>query len=338
MSDSAVQFFFLLVKAILWVAVGVGMVPFIIYFERKFAGFFQSRVGPTYAGPWGSLQSFGDMAKLLSKEDLTPDTADKPVFRLAPYILFVPGFLVMALVPFGALGKDIFGYQVDLVIADFDAGVIMFLALGSIAVYGIVFAGWASNNHWSLLGGLRQGAQMISYELSMGLALVGVILVSNSLNFSEIVRGQSGNFWHWYFIPQIVSFAIFFVASIAELNRAPFDLAEAEQELVAGHLTEYSGMRWGLFQFGEYVNMVVMSAVIATLFFGGYKAPFTFLEFVPGFMWLLAKVLFFIFMYMWIRWTLPRYRYNQLMDIGWKIFLPLAIANLAVTAIIVSVV
>src|SRR5665811_1259586 len=166
-----IEFVFLVVKAVLWVAVGVGMVPFLIYFERKFAGFFQSRMGPTYAGPWGSLQSFGDMAKLLSKEDLIPETADKPVFRLAPYILFIPGFVVMAMVPFGALGKDIFGYQVDLVIANFDAGVIMFLALGSIAVYGIVFAGWASNNHWSLLGGLRQGAQMISYELSMGLAL-----------------------------------------------------------------------------------------------------------------------------------------------------------------------
>lgn len=332
------DFIFLLIKAVLWVAVGVGMVPFLIYFERKFAGFFQSRMGPTYAGPWGSLQSFGDMAKLLSKEDLIPETADKPVFRLAPYILFIPGFVIMALVPFGALGKHIFGYHVDLVIANFDAGVIMFLALGSIAVYGIVFAGWASNNHWSLLGGLRQGAQMISYELSMGLALVGVILMAGSLNFSQIVQGQSGNFWHWYFIPQIVSFVIFFVASIAELNRAPFDLAEAEQELVAGHMTEYSGMRWGLFMFGEYVNMVVMSSVIATLFFGGFKAPFTFLDFVPGFVWLLAKMLFFIFMYMWIRWTLPRYRYNQLMDIGWKIFLPLAIANLAVTAIIVSVV
>ena len=337
MSDHAVQFIFLLIKAILWVAVGVGMVPFIIYFERKFAGFFQSRVGPNYAGPYGVLQSFGDMAKLLSKEDLTPEWSDKPVFRLAPYILFVPGFLVMALVPFGSTLK-IGSHEINLVIANFDAGVLMFLALGSIAVYGIVFAGWASNNHWSLLGGLRQGAQMISYELAMGLALVGVLLTANSLNFQQIVAGQSGNFWNWYFIPQIVAFVIFFVASIAELNRAPFDLAEAEQELVAGHMTEYSGMRWGLFMFGEYVNMVVMSAVIATLFFGGYKAPFTALDFIPGFIWLVGKVLFFIFMYMWIRWTLPRYRYNQLMDIGWKVFLPIAIANLAVTAYIVSVV
>ncbi|MBU2601560.1 MAG: NADH-quinone oxidoreductase subunit NuoH [Actinobacteria bacterium] len=331
------DFIFLLIKAILWVAVGVGMVPFIIYFERKFAGFFQSRMGPTYAGPWGVLQSFGDMAKLLSKEDLIPDWADKPVFRLAPYILFVPAFIVMALIPFGPMGVEIFGYTVDLVIADFDAGVLLFLALGTVAVYGIVFAGWASNNHWSLLGSLRSGAQMVSYEISMGLALVGLIILSGSLSFVDIVDGQAGNFWNWYFIPQIVGFVIFYVASIAELNRAPFDLAEAEQELVAGHMTEYTGMRWGLFMFGEYVNMVVVSAVMATLFFGGWRAPFEALDFIPGFIWLVGKVLFFVFMYMWIRWTLPRYRYNQLMDIGWKIFLPLAIANLAVTALIVSV-
>ena len=233
---------------------------------------------------------------------------------------------------------SIFGHHVDLVIANFDAGAIMFLALGSIAVYGIVFAGWASNNHWSLLGSLRSGAQMVSYEISMGLALVGIFIMAGSVNFVEIVDGQAGNFWDWYFIPQIVGFVIFFVASIAELNRAPFDLAEAEQELVAGHMTEYSGMRWGIFMFGEYVNMVVVSAVIATLFFGGWRPPFEVLEFIPGFIWLVGKVLFFIFMYMWIRWTLPRYRYNQLMDIGWKVFLPLAIANLAVTALIVSVV
>ncbi|HZJ03002.1 MAG TPA: NADH-quinone oxidoreductase subunit NuoH [Thermoleophilia bacterium] len=329
---------FLVVKGVLWVVVAVGMVPFIIYFERKFAGFFQSRVGPTYAGPFGALQSFGDMAKLLSKEDLIPDWADKPVFRIAPYILFVPAFVTMALIPFGPMGVSIFGHKVDLVIANFDAGAIMFLALGSIAVYGIVFAGWASNNHWSLLGSLRSGAQMVSYEISMGLALVGLFIMAGSVSFVGIVDAQAGNFWNWNFIPQIVGFAIFFVASIAELNRAPFDLAEAEQELVAGHMTEYTGMRWGIFMFGEYVNMVVVSAVIATLFFGGWRPPFEALEFIPGFIWLVGKVLFFVFMYMWIRWTLPRYRYNQLMDIGWKVFLPLALANLVVTALIVSVV
>jgi NADH-quinone oxidoreductase subunit H len=332
------DFIFLVIKGVLWVAVAVGMVPFIIYFERKFAGFFQSRVGPTYAGPGGILQSFGDMAKLLSKEDLTPAGADKWVFRIAPYIMFVPAFITMTVIPFGPMNVDIFGYEVDLVMADFDAGLILFLALSGISVYGIVFGGWASNNNWSLLGSLRSGAQMISYELAMGLSIVGLIVMANSLNMISIVDEQAGDFWNWFFIPQIVGFLIFFVASIAELNRAPFDLAEAEQELVAGFMTEYTGMRWGLYMFGEYVAMVVMSAIIATLYFGGWRAPFEFLDFVPGFIWLIGKVLFFIFIYMWIRWTLPRYRYNQLMDIGWKIFLPLAIANLAVTAIIVSVV
>ncbi|GAB4242514.1 MAG: NADH-quinone oxidoreductase subunit NuoH [Thermoleophilia bacterium] len=332
------EFIFLVIKAILFIAVAVGMVPFLIYFERKFAGFFQSRVGPTYAGPAGALQSFGDMAKLLSKEDLIPERADKFVFRIAPYILFVPGFVAMTLIPFGPMGVDIFGYEVDLVMANFEAGVLLYLALGSLAVYGVVFGGWASNNNWALLGALRSGAQMISYELALGLSVIGVVVMANTLSFVDIVDKQAGNFWNWYFIPQIVAFGIFFVASIAELNRDPFNLAEAEQELVAGYMTEYSGMRWGLFMFGEYVNMVIMSAVISTLFFGGWRAPLEVLDFIPGFIWLVGKVLFFVFLYMWIRWTLPRYRYNQLMNIGWKVFLPLAIVNLVVTAFIVSVV
>jgi NADH-quinone oxidoreductase subunit H len=181
-------------------------------------------------------------------------------------------------------------------------------------------------------------AQMVSYEISMGLSLIGLLIMASSLSFVTIVDKQAGGFWHWYFIPQIVGFLIFYVSSVAELNRAPFDLAEGEQELVAGFMTEYTGMRWGLYMFGEYVNMVVVSGVIASLFLGGWRAPLDQLDFVPGFIWLIGKVLFLIFIYMWVRWTLPRYRYNQLMDIGWKIFLPLAILNLAVTAIIVSVV
>jgi len=181
------EFIILIIKLILIIAVAVGMVPFLIFFERKFAGFFQSRMGPTYAGPWGSLQSFGDMAKLMSKEDLVPAAADGPVFRIAPYILFVPAFVSMTLIPFGPMDVDIFGYNVDLVVSSFDAGVIMFLALGSLAVYGPVLGGWASNNNWALLGALRSGAQMVSYEISMGLAVVGVIVMANTLNFVDIV-------------------------------------------------------------------------------------------------------------------------------------------------------
>jgi NADH-quinone oxidoreductase subunit H len=340
MSDPVAQLIFLIIKAILMPLLIVLMVAFVIFFERKFAGFFASRVGPTYLGPWGSLQSFGDIAKLLSKEDLIPVRSDKPVFRLAPYIAFLPAFLVMAVLPFGPVGGEanLFGHRFDYVIANFDAGLVLFLAMGALAVYGVVLAGWSSNSNYSLLGGLRAGAQMISYELAMGFSVVGVMLMAGSMNLVDIVDAQAGNFWDWYFIPQIVGGLVFFIGTIAELSRTPFDLAEAEQELVAGHLTEYSGMRWGMFYFAEYVNLVVVSALVCTLYLGGWRAPLEALDFIPGPIWLFLKICFVIFLYMWVRWTIFRYRYNQLMSIGWKVLLPLSIANLAVTAIVVSVV
>jgi NADH-quinone oxidoreductase subunit H len=340
MSDPIAQLIFLIIKAVMVPMIIVLMVAFIIYFERKFAGFFQGRVGPTYLGPWGAFQSFGDIFKLISKEDIIPEKSDKPVFRLAPYLIFVPAFLVMAVLPFGPVGGEpnLFGYRFDYVIANFDSGVVLFLAMGAMAVYGVVLAGWSSGGSFSLLGGLRAGAQMISYELAMGFAVVGVMLMAGSMSLVEIVDAQAGNFWHWYFIPQVVGGLIFFIGTLAELNRTPFDLAEAEQELVAGYLTEYSGMRWGLFMFAEYVNMVVVSGIVSTLYFGGWRSPLEVLDFIPGPIWLFIKICFFIFLYMWVRWTIFRYRYNQLMSIGWKILLPLSIVNLAVTAIIVSVV
>jgi NADH-quinone oxidoreductase subunit H len=340
MSDPIAQLIFLIIKAVLMPVLIVLMVAFIIFFERKFAGFFQGRVGPTYLGPWGSFQSFGDIIKLLSKEDLIPSRADKPVFRLAPYIIFIPAFLAMAMLPFGPVGGEpnLFGHRFDYVIANFDAGLVLFLALGAIAVYGVVLAGWSSNSNFSLLGGLRAGAQMISYELAMGFSVVGVMLMANSMNLVDIVDGQSGNFWNWYFIPQVVGGLIFFIATLAELNRTPFDLAEAEQELVAGYLTEYSGMRFGLFFFAEYVNLVVISGIVSTLYFGGWRAPLEVLAFIPGPIWLFVKICALVFLYMWVRWTIFRYRYNQLMSVGWKVLLPLSIVNLVVTAIVVSVV
>ncbi len=339
MSDAVVQLLFLIIKALLMSLIIVTMVAFIIYFERKFAGFFQSRVGPTYLGPWGSLQSFGDILKLLSKEDLIPEQADRWVFRLAPYLIFVPAFLVMAVLPFGPVGGEpnLFGYRFDYVIANFDSGLVLFLAMGAVAVYGVVLAGWSSNNHFSLLGGLRAGAQMISYELAMGFSLVGVMLMAGSTNLVTIVDYQAGGFWSWLFIPQVVGGLVFFVATLAELNRTPFDLAEAEQELVAGYLTEYSGMRWGLFMFAEYVNLLVVSGIVATLYFGGWRAPLAVLDFIPGPIWLFLKICVLIFIYMWVRWTIFRYRYNQLMSIGWKVLLPLSLANLVVTAVVVNI-
>ncbi len=340
MSDPVAELVFLIIKAILMPVIIILMVAFAIYFERKFAGFFAGRVGPTYLGPWGSLQSFGDVFKLISKEDVIPSRSDKLVFKLAPYIAFVPAFLVMAVIPFGSVGGEanLFGYRFDYVISSFDTGLVLFLAMGAIGVYGVVLAGWSSNNNYSLLGGLRAGAQMISYELAMGFSVAGVMLMAGSMNLVDIVDGQAGAFWDWYWIPQIVGGVILFVASIAELNRTPFDLAEAEQELVAGHLTEYSGMRWGMFYLAEYVNMIVVSAIVSTLYLGGWRAPFESWNVIPGPIWLFIKICFLIFIYMWIRWTIIRYRYNQLMSIGWKVLLPLSIANLVVTAIVISVV
>jgi NADH-quinone oxidoreductase subunit H len=336
MSEPVVQLIFLIIKAVVMPLLIVLIVAFAIFFERKFAGFFAGRVGPTYLGPWGSLQSFGDIFKLLSKEDVIPTRADKPVFKLAPYVAFVPVFLVMAVLPFGPVGGEpnLFGHRFDYVIANFDSGLVLFLAMGALAFYGVVLAGWSSNSSYSLLGGLRAGAQMISYELAMGFSVVGVMLTAGSLGLDA----QAGNFWDWYFIPQIVGGIVFFIATIAELNRTPFDLAEAEQEIVAGYLTEYSGMRWGMFYFAEYVNMVVVSAIASTLYFGGWRAPLEVLDFIPGPIWLFLKICGFMFLYMWIRWTIIRYRYNQLMSIGWKVLLPISLANLVVTAIVVGLV
>jgi len=340
MSDEIAQLIFLVIKAILFPVLVLMMVAFAIYFERKFAGFFAGRVGPTYVGPFGAFQSFMDIFKLLSKEDITPMGADKRIYKLAPYIAFLPAFFVMSVIPFGPVGGEpnLFGYRFDYVIANFDAALVLFLAMGSLAVYGVVLAGWSSNNKYSLLGGLRAGAQMISYELAMSFSVVGVMLMAGSMNIVEVVNGQEGNFWNWYFIPQVVGGLVFFVASIAELNRTPFDLPEAEQELVAGHLTEYSGMRWGMFYLAEYVNLIMVSGLISTLYFGGWRAPLEVLDFIPGPIWLFLKIIFFIFIYMWVRWTIIRYRYNQLMSIGWKVLLPLSLANLVVTAIVISAV
>ena len=226
------------------------MVAFTIYFERKFAGFFQGRVGPTYLGPWGSLAVVRRHLQAHLERGRDPRPRRQAGLPLAPYIIFMPAFLVMAVLPFGPVTEEtpnLFGYQFDYVIANFDTGLVLFLAMGAIAVYGVVLAGWSSNSNYSLLGGLRAGAQMISYELAMGFSVVGVMLMAGSLNLVDIVDGQAGDFWDWYFIPQMVGGLIFFIATMAELNRTPFDLAEAEQELVAGYLTEYSGMRWGMF-------------------------------------------------------------------------------------------
>ena len=304
--------------------------------ERKVAAFLQQRLGPYRVGPWGVLQPLADVVKLMFKEELRPAAADKWLFALAPIISAAAAFSAFAVVPFGA-ATTLFGLldePMPLQVADVNVAVLVIFAIASMSVYGIVLAGWSSNSKYSLLGGLRSSAQMISYELSYGLALASVLLVANSLSLTEIVNGQSGTWLgfvpRWYLFLQPVAFFVFLTAGIAETNRAPFDFPEAEQELVAGYHTEYSSMSFAMFFLAEYINMVTVSAVATDLFLGGWHGPF--LPESLGWIWFLIKVSAILFFYVWMRWTLPRYRYDQLMAFGWKMLLPLATVNLIVTA------
>ncbi len=308
----------------------------LVLMERKVAAFVQQRLGPYRVGPWGALQPLADIIKLVMKEELRPKTADKFLFYLAPILCAVAAFAAFAVVPFGA-DTDFFGLldePIKLMAADVNVGLLVIFAITSMGVYGIVLAGWASNSKYSLLGGLRSSAQMISYELSYGLSLAAVIMLAGSLSLRDIVNQQDG-YWfgfipQWYVFLQPLGFFIFMVAGVAETNRAPFDFPEAEQELVAGYHTEYSSMTFALFFMAEYINMVTVSAVATNLFLGGWHGPF--LPEWLGWVWFLVKVFLLLFFYIWMRWTLPRYRYDHLMEFGWKWLLPAAVINLLVTA------
>jgi NADH-quinone oxidoreductase subunit H len=308
----------------------------LVYMERKVAAFAQQRLGPYRVGPHGLLQPLADIIKLIFKEELRPKAADIPLFYLAPILSAIAAFASFAVVPFGAR-TDFFGLlpePINLQVADINVALLVIFAIASMGVYGIVLAGWASNSKYSLLGGLRSSAQMISYELSYGMALATVILMAGSLSLREIVDQQSGTWWYviprWYVFLQPVSFLVYMIAGVAETNRAPFDFPEAEQELVAGYHTEYSSMSFALFFLAEYVNMVTVSAVATNLFLGGWHGPL--LPEWLGWIWFLVKVFALLFFYIWMRWTLPRYRYDQLMNFGWKYLLPVAAINLLVTA------
>ena len=304
--------------------------------ERKVAAFLQQRLGPYLVGPWGILQPLADVIKLMFKEELRPAAADKWLFALAPIISAAAAFSAFAVVPFGA-ETTLFGLldqPLRLQVADVNVAILVIFAIASMGVYGIVLAGWSSNSKYSLLGGLRSSAQMISYELSYGLSLASVLVVANSLSLTQIVNGQSGAWLgflpRWYVFIQPVAFLVFLTAGIAETNRAPFDFPEAVQELVAGDHTEYSSMSFAMFFLAEYINMVTVSAVATDLFLGGWHGPF--LPVSLGWIWFLLKVAAILFFYVWMRWTLPRYRYDQLMAFGWKVLLPVATINLLVTA------
>ena len=329
-----------LLKVVVVFVVGLVVTMFMVWFERKVISGMQNRIGPNKAGPFGLLQTLADGIKLFFKEDLLPERADKFVFRLAPFLAFVPAFLVWSIIPLGgdfSNGKDggvtLFGHRTFLQLADPPIGVLLLLALSSVAVYGIMLAGWSSGSKYPLLGSVRASAQMVSYEAALGLSIGAVLLIAGTLSTNGIVIAQN-SFSKWHLIATgVVPFVIFLIAATAELNRPPFDLVEAEQELVGGFNTEYSSLRFALFFLAEFMNTVTMSGVIVTLFFGGPQ-PLKFdigsihfsgdlhLGFLNGTVWFIAKVLVFLYVYVWFRATLPRLRYDQLMNLGWKVLIP----------------
>jgi NADH-quinone oxidoreductase subunit H len=323
------------IKSIVIITIVLGGFAYLTLFERRILARIQVRIGPNRAGPFGLLQPVADGIKLLFKEEFIPDRADKVVFVLAPVLTVVPALILLAVIPFGP-DISLFGKSFSQSLAgDVNVGVLYIMAIASIAVYGITLAGWSSNNKYALMGGLRSAAQMVSYELVLGLAFVGPILLAETMSLHEIIQSQRSL---WYIVIQPIGFLLFLVASIAEVNRAPFDMPEAEQELTAGYHAEYSGMKFALFFMAEYGKMIVVSFIAATLFLGGYLGPF-----VDQFPWLgpiylAVKVVVILFLMVWVRATWPRIRYDRLMALGWKVLLPLAIANVVVTAILIVLV
>jgi len=325
-------------KVVLLVAVVPAIVGFVIVLaERRLMGFMQARLGPNRVGPKGTLQGLADLLKLVTKEDITPSGAEKAVHFLSPVLSVIPALTALALIPFGPTLRLSRTVSTPLYVTDVNVGLLFLLAITSIGVYGIILGGWSSNNKYSLLGGLRSAAQLVSYEVPMGLALVSVLLMTRSLSLVEIVQRQE-RIHLWFVFPGLVAFFLYFVAGVAETNRNPFDLPEAESELVSGFNTEYSGVKFAFFFLGEYTAMIVISCVAATVFLGGWLRPFpsvkalAFLDVVPPAIWFLIKTGFFLFAYIWFRSTFPRYRFDQLMALGWKWMIPLALVNIVVVA------
>jgi NADH-quinone oxidoreductase subunit H len=309
-------------------------VAYVTMAERKVIGYMQGRIGPNRVGPFGLLQPIADVLKLLFKEVIMPSRANKYLFVIAPMLAIMPALAAWAVIPF----------MPGFVVANINAGVLYVFAMTSLGVYGILVGGWASNSKYALLGALRSAAQVVSYEIALGFALVGVMLASGTMNLQALVLKQSGGLWHWYFLPLFPLFIVYWIASVAETNRAPFDVAEGESEIVAGFHVEYSGMAFAIFFLAEYTNMILVSALASILFFGGWLSPFEgvpvlgpLFAFVPGIFWLLLKMSFFIFLYFWLRATFPRYRYDQIMHLGWKVLIPVTLVWLVVVAVAVLV-
>ena len=321
---------FLVITAIKVVVVVLAVLTACAYatwLERKFVARLQHRIGPNVAGPFGLLQPIADAVKLAFKEDIVPERAERVTYALAPLVAFIPAMLSIAVIPFGDT-VTIMGRQIDMVISDLNVGILFIFAITSLGVYGIVLAGWSSGSKYSLLGGIRSSAQMVSYEIAYGLSIIGVLLIAQTLSMKELVA-QQASFFDWYIFRQPVGFVLFVICAIAETNRAPFDMPEAESELVGGYHTEYSSLRFAMFFIGEYANMVTVAAVVTTIFLGGWQGPI-----LPPVVWFGIKVFLFMAFYVWVRGTLPRFRYDQLMNFGWKVLFPLALVNVVVTALI----
>ena len=326
---------------IVWIALKVLciVIPLILvvayytYAERKVIGYMQDRLGPNRVGSFGLLQPIVDALKLFLKEIIVPSKSNRYLFFVAPLLAFAPAYAAWAVVPF----------DTGMVLSDINLGVLYILAMTSLAVYGVVIAGWASNSKYAMFGALRAAAQVVSYELAMGFAIVGVLIAAGTLNLTAIVATQQGGFWHWYFIPLFPLFIVYFVSGVAETNRAPFDVVEGESEIIAGHHIEYSGARFALFFPAEYANMILISLLTVIFFLGGWLSPFAnipvveqLFNFIPGIVWLFAKTSVFMFLFLWIRATFPRYRYDQLMRLGWKVFIPLTLIWVIVVACMVQ--
>ncbi len=301
-------------------------VAYLTLAERKVIGYMQVRIGPNRVGFKGLLQPIADVVKLLMKEIIVPTGANRFLFVLAPLLAIAPAFAAWAVIPFSA----------EAVLADINAGLLYILAMTSMGVYGVIVAGWASNSKYAFLGSLRSAAQIVSYEIAMGFALVGVLMAAQSLNLGEIIKGQTGaSFFSWYWLPLFPLFLVYLISAVAETNRAPFDVAEGETEIVAGFHVEYSGMAFAMFFLAEYANMILVSALAAVMFFGGWLPRFNFVPFtfVPGFIWLLLKTAFMLFLFLWFRATFPRYRYDQIMRLGWKVFIPVTLVWIVVVGV-----
>jgi len=326
------------VLVILLFLISLGVAAYQTYFERKLAAWIQDRVGPDRAGPFGILQPIADGVKMFLKEDFIPAKADKWLFIIGPGISMFTALITSSVIPWGT-NLNLFGRDISLQVADFNIGILFVFGVVSIGVYGIMIGGWASNNKYSLYGAIRASSQMISYELAMGISAITIVMMSGSLSLNDIVKSQHGMNWNIFYQP--VAFFIFLITSMAELNRAPFDLPECESELIGGYHTEYSSMKLGLYLFSEYTSMFVSSAIMAILFFGGYNFP-GMDAFSGNLLAILSiaafalKIFLFIFVIMWIRWTIPRFRFDQLMHLGWKVLIPAAIVNMLVTGLVIA--